>query len=64
MPKSARLVVARNLTLGTARFAKISAVEGLYLSAAAMKEFAEDEKRRATTAEQRRRILAKYAPKK
>jgi hypothetical protein len=29
-----------------------------------MKEFAEDEKRQATTAEQRQRILAKYAPKK
>ena len=57
-------MAARSLTLGRARFAKINAVEGLYLSPTAMKEFAEDEKRRATTAEQRRRILAKYALKK
>ncbi|MCG2840655.1 hypothetical protein L6Q21_06660 [Sandaracinobacter sp. RS1-74] len=53
----------KNFTLGLSRFASISAVEGIYLSEEAKQEFLADDRRRATPAERRQRIIAKYAAK-
>ncbi|WP_066522118.1 hypothetical protein [Sphingobium cloacae] len=53
----------RILTLGLSRFASISAVEGMHLSDEAKREFRADDRRRATPAERRQRIIAKYAAK-
>jgi hypothetical protein len=63
MTKATRTTAARSLTLGRERFAKISAVEGIRLSDTAVQEFEQDAKRRATPAQRRQRILAKYAGK-
>lgn len=49
------------MTLGLNSFARISAVEGVRLSDAAVKEFREDESRKASAHERRERIIAKYA---
>lgn len=51
------------VTLGLARFARISAVEGVKLSDSATREFREDERRQVTADERRERIIAKYAAK-
>lgn len=48
------------LTIGRARFSKISAVEGLQLSFASQKEFDEDDDLGLTPDERRKRIIAKY----
>ena len=51
------------LTLGLARFARISAVEGVKLSETAKREFRDEKRRQASADERRRRIIAKYAAK-
>ena len=53
----------RTLTLGLAGFKKISAVEGVRLSAASKRMFADFEKR-GLTAEQRRRAIAEKHARK
>ncbi len=53
----------RTLTLGLAQFASISAVEGLYLSEDAKREFQADDRQHATPAERRQRIMEKYTAK-
>jgi len=51
------------VTLGMARFARISAVEGIQLSKTALREFREDDRQGATADQRRQRIIAKYAAK-
>lgn len=51
------------VTLGLARFAQISAVEGIHLSKSALREFREDDRQGATADQRRQRIIAKYAAK-
>jgi hypothetical protein len=63
MAKTTRATALQSFILGRERFAKISAVEGMRLSDTAQKEFEQDVKRRATPAQRRQRILAKYARK-
>lgn len=53
----------KTLTLGLVQFASISAVEGVYLSEKAKREFQADDRRRATPAQRRQRIIEKYAAK-
>ncbi len=53
----------QTMTLGLARFGFISAVEGIYLSDDARSEFRADDRRRATPAQRRQRIIEKYAAK-
>lgn len=50
----------RPMTIGRARFSKISAVEGLGLTFSAQKEFDTDEDLGLSPDERRRRIIAKY----
>lgn len=51
------------VALGIARFARISAVEGIQLSKSALREFREDDRKGATADQRRRRIIAKYMAK-
>jgi hypothetical protein len=53
----------KSLTLGLVQFASISAVEGLRRSDEAKREFRADDRRRATPAQRRVRIIEKYAAK-
>lgn len=51
----------KSFTLGRAGFAKISAVEGIRLTAAMDREFEDFDRRGLTAAERRRNISRKYA---
>lgn len=51
---------AKGVTLGRARFAKISAVEGIAISPAARKRAEEAERLGLSGAERRRRIMRAY----
>jgi hypothetical protein len=54
---------SKGLTLGLLGFAKISAVEGIRLSPASERMFAEFEKRGLSAEERRRAIVEKHKPK-
>jgi hypothetical protein len=59
---SARRVTGKSaaFTIGLADFAKISAVEGLHLSAEMKRMFREFDRQNLSAEERRRRIIAKY----
>ena len=52
-----------DFTIGLADFAKISAVEGLHLSAEMKRMFREFDRQSLSAEERRRRIIAKYGNK-
>lgn len=52
---------AKRFTIGRAAFAKISAVEGIQITAAMRADFNEFDRRRLSATERRKAIAAKYA---
>lgn len=63
MPRKVTVQKKKAVMLGLSQFARISAVEGVRLSAAAQREFREDDRRMVTADQRRQRIIAKYASK-
>jgi hypothetical protein len=60
--KSSRVSAgARRLTVGRDVFAKISAVEGLFLSSEMKGDFTDFDRKKLSPEERRRAIVAKYA---